>query len=93
MNRATENIYAQKVIYHQAQFDLFNSDARFIVIAAGRRSGKTFTAKRKLVMRALDTSGLYFCSAPTFPQAKAIFWEDLKAYLPDFLSSLSLIHI
>jgi len=87
MNRATENIYSQKVIYHPAQFDLFNSDARFIVIAAGRRSGKTFTAKRKLVMRALDTPGLYFCSAPTFPQAKAIFWEDLKAYLPDFLRS------
>lgn len=78
----TLKIYSQKVIYHPLQFELFNDQRKFIVIAGGRRSGKTFTSKRKLVTRALSVPGLYFCCAPTFPQAKAIFWDDLKAYIP-----------
>jgi hypothetical protein len=62
------------------------SVARFNVVPAGRRSGKTERAKRKLVRKALIGSdygnGNYFAAAPTRDQAKRIFWEDLKRFLP-----------
>lgn len=83
----TVDIWSQKVIYHKKQFELFNGIAKFDVIAGGRRSGKTFTAKRKLFFRASRKKGLYFCCAPTMPQAKAIFWSDLKAYFPPIYRS------
>ena len=57
---------------------------RFIVCVAGRRSGKTERAKRKIIRRAIlgPTNGRYACCAPTREQAKALFWEDLKAMVP-----------
>lgn len=63
-----------------------NSSARFNVVPAGRRSGKTERAKRKLVIAALSESGYddprYFAGAPTREQAKNIWWNDLKALSP-----------
>ncbi len=62
-----------------------NSPHRFNVVPAGRRSGKTERAKRKLVRRALSLEGIthnhtprFFAGAPVRDQAKRIFWEDLK---------------
>jgi hypothetical protein len=61
------------------------SPHRFNTVAAGRRSGKTERAKRKLVRRALsaatDWVPRFFAGAPTRDQAKRIFWDDLKALL------------
>jgi hypothetical protein len=61
----------------------WNSPHRFNVVPAGRRSGKTELAKRKLVRRALaaTTSWVpsFFAAAPTRDQAKRIYWDDLKA--------------
>jgi hypothetical protein len=85
--KETLRIYSEKVIRHPVQTALFDDEKRFKVVAAGRRSGKTFTSKRKLVTEAIQTEGLYFAAAPTFPQAKAIFWDDLKAYFPPFFRS------
>jgi hypothetical protein len=66
-----------------------NSKARFNVIPAGRRSGKTERAKRKLVISALENSDWddprYFAGAPTRDQAKQIWWFDLKALSPPAL--------
>lgn len=69
-----------------------NSMHRFNVVPAGRRSGKTECAKRKLVIRALSLPGMpgasrfpdpnYFCAAPTRDQAKRIYWSDLKLLIP-----------
>lgn len=56
------------------------------MVPAGRRSGKTELAKRKLVIglnerkRWLDPK--YFAAAPTREQAKRIFWKDLKELTP-----------
>lgn len=67
-----------------------NSPARFNVVPAGRRSGKTERAKRKVV-KALMGAGVrrsthddpsYFAAAPTYAQAKAIYWSDLKKLIP-----------
>jgi len=56
------------------------------VVTAGRRSGKTELAKRRLVMTLADkktwSPPRYFAAAPTRDQAKRIFWADLKALVP-----------
>ena len=54
---------------------------------AGRRSGKTERAKRKLVEECLSGRSSfadpnYFAAAPTRDQAKRIYWDDLKALSP-----------
>jgi hypothetical protein len=70
----------------EAQLAYANSRHRFNVVPAGRRSGKTERAKRKLIRRALTLEGIthneaprFFAGAPTRDQAKRIFWTDLKA--------------
>ena len=68
--------------------------ARFIVVAAGRRSGKTELALRILIFKALaytDTDdGLFICAAPTREQAKKIFWKRLLRMIPrEFVSRIN----
>lgn len=70
-----------------AKHDAFmRSAVRFNIVPAGRRSGKTELAKRRLVQRALLGSDFdrpsYFYAAPTRDQAKRIAWEDLKRMVP-----------
>lgn len=71
---------------HPEQRAYFHSPHRFNVVPAGRRSGKTELAKRKLIMRALYGSEFrkprYFAAAPVRDQAKQIFWDDLCALTP-----------
>lgn len=71
---------------HPAGEAYTTSPHRFNTVPAGRRSGKTERAKRKIVMRALSASfdwePRYFAGAPTRDQAKRIFWKDLKAMVP-----------
>jgi len=63
-----------------------NSPHRFNVVSAGRRSGKTERAKRKLIIRALkaatEWTPRFFAAAPTRDQAHRIFWDDLKGLTP-----------
>lgn len=65
---------------------LWTENKRFAVVPAGRRSGKTELAKRKLVtsmpLRKPWTDPRYFAAAPTRDQAKRIFWNDLKGFIP-----------
>ena len=62
------------------------SGHRFNVVPAGRRSGKTYFAKMKLIIRALRGTSFdtprFFAAAPTRDQAKRIYWSDLKAMVP-----------
>lgn len=74
--------------YHPERARLWASDARFRVVVAGRRSGKTELAKRHLVGEAIDDcsgDGRYFAAAPTRDQAKDLYWEDLKAMVPSWM--------
>jgi hypothetical protein len=72
--------------YHPVQAAYWSSPHRFNTVPAGRRSGKTEQAKRKLVKRALRGTAFdkprFFAGAPTRDQAKRIFWDDLKAMVP-----------
>jgi hypothetical protein len=67
------------------QIRLEQSPARFKLVPAGRRSGKTERAKRRVVraaLRAKRRDARFGCGAPTYNQAKSIFWTDLKALVP-----------
>lgn len=84
--------------YHEQQFRLWNSRARFNVVAAGRRSGKTERAKRKLVRAAISFSrfsnGKFIAAAPTRDQAREIYWDDLKQLSPpELIADISESHL
>jgi hypothetical protein len=68
---------------HPVQLELVkavDNGIRFPIVPAGRRSGKTERAKRFLSKTAMWYTGeKYFAAAPTYSQAKKIFWDDLKA--------------
>lgn len=84
-----------KLRYHPVQSRLFHDRKRFKIAKAGRRSGKTENAKRKLVLEQWAMCPLnptraavnwsdprWFAGAPTRDQAKAIWWDDLKRLTP-----------
>lgn len=69
------------------QVNYLNDDShRFMIVSAGRRSRKTLIAKRKMIFRAWEKQGRYFHAAPTYMQAKRIFWESLKADTREIIS-------
>lgn len=75
--------------YHAEQVRLITSDARFKLVPAGRRSGKTERAKRYIIKTGYRSHKFckwpdprYFFAAPTRDQAKSIYWDDLKSMIP-----------
>jgi len=65
------------------QSDIFVSPARFRVVVAGRRFGKTFLSTAELLNRALskpDQNVWYV--APTYKAAKEIAWDMLTSQIP-----------
>lgn len=84
-----------RVSLHPGQAAVFNSPARFIVVAAGRRFGKSHLAAYLLGMHAMMTEktlsdgrvvrltaehGVYYV-APTQDQARRIMWPKLRELL------------
>lgn len=71
---------------HPEQYRLWTSPYRFKTVPAGRRSGKTELAKRRVVKAALRGTSFegarFFAAAPTYNQAKRIYWNDLKLLVP-----------
>jgi len=64
---------------HDKQREVFNSTARFKIVAAGRRFGKSRLAAWILLIEALQsTSKDVFYVAPTYQQARDIMWGVLK---------------
>lgn len=65
---------------------MWTTKKRFAVVAAGRGSGKTELAKRRLVrylpVRREWSPTRYFYGAPTEGQAKRIAWESILALIP-----------
>jgi hypothetical protein len=72
--------------YHPEHARLRNSRARFKVVVAGRRSGKTENCKREGVEVAIagvqTGDARVFFTAPVNDQAVKIYWEDVKALVP-----------
>lgn len=71
---------------HPIQQQLWRTNARFVVVPAGRRSGKTEIAKRRGVRKAVTHTrwpdAKIIFAAPTQRQVKRIYWSDLKALVP-----------
>ncbi len=82
---------------HPQQSQIYASDARFKVVAAGRRFGKTFLAKVGLITEGMRTemNGHDLCTgdcnvayiAPTFKQARQIMWGPLTYALSEMKPS------
>ena len=60
------------------QWSVFRSGARFRVLVAGRRFGKTYLALTELCQAAWSPGRLAWYVAPTYKQAKRIAWKPLK---------------
>lgn len=79
-----------RISLHPGQAAVFNSKARFRVVAAGRRFGKSHLAAREMAIMALMEeyngykmtveNGVYYV-APTFDMAKRIMWPKLRNLL------------
>ena len=64
---------------HPAQLEIFKSDARFKIVVAGRRFGKSYLSAWLLLINAIQSKSKdVFYIAPTFQQAKDIMWAMLK---------------
>jgi len=69
-----------RLALHPGQAAVWRSKARFRVVVAGRRWGKTQLARAWLLDGALRQGpGRYWYVAPTFGDAEDIMWTDLKA--------------
>lgn len=70
------------LIDHPEQLRLLaavSNGIRFPIVPAGRRSGKTERLKRFVAKQAMkNPNERYFLGAPTYNQAKKIFWDDMK---------------
>lgn len=72
---------------HESQLEIFEDPARFKVVAAGRRFGKSHLAAVKLIINTLQDENeagynvrdkeVYYI-APTFEQGKKIMWPKIK---------------
>ena len=61
-----------------AQTKIFDSDARFRVVSAGRRFGKSFLSIWEMARAARHPGKNIFYIAPSYRQAKQIIWDTLK---------------
>ena len=73
---------------HALQHQIFSDPARFVVISAGRRFGKTVLALVKVITLALETpKAKIWYVAPTYRQAEMIAWKMLFEMIPEKLIS------
>lgn len=68
---------------HAKQMEMMRSPARFKALVWGRRSGKSLGIALYTLLKALEKPGNYYIIAPTYAQAKSIYWNDLlKVNIP-----------
>lgn len=78
---------------HPAQMQVFTCPARYIVLAAGRRTGKTVLGRARAITSALSTANTQqkpvFIVAPTQAQAKFLYWDPLVRSLQPVIKSVN----
>lgn len=67
---------------HPGQMTVYKSPARFKVVVAGRRWGKTQLAKTAIIKMARKSNRKIWYVAPTYGMAKQIMWDDLLDAIP-----------
>jgi hypothetical protein len=83
MNRST---YPQ-IRLKTPQWAVFNSDARFRILVAGKRFGKTYLSLVELCRAAWSSGRLAWYVGPTYKQAKRIAWKPLKQMTQPYWAS------
>lgn len=72
--------------YHEDQARLWQSQKKFCAVVAGRGSGKTELARRRIVaclpVRKPWPDPIYIFALPTFAQAKRVAWKPLLNLIP-----------
>jgi phage terminase large subunit len=72
---------------HEKQAHFLADDHRYKVLNWGRRSGKSVAVWEKVVLEGMLRQGTYYIIAPTYKQAKSIYWRDIcKRYKGDFMT-------
>lgn len=68
---------------HEKQAEIHRDSHRFKVVVCGRRFGKSTFALNHCLDRALRTKGRYWIVAPSYKQAKSIYWRDqVNTWIP-----------
>lgn len=62
---------------HAKQMEVHDDSHRFKVLNWGRRTGKSTLAANYVLMAATQVIGRYWIVAPTYKQAKNIYWLDI----------------
>lgn len=62
---------------HPKQAEFLSDTHRYKVLNWGRRTGKSVIVWEKVVLEGMLRQGLYYIVAPTYKQAKAIYWRDI----------------
>jgi hypothetical protein len=72
---------------HQKQAEFLADSHRFKVLNWGRRSGKSVGVWEKVVLEGMLRQGTYYIIAPTYKQAKSIYWREIcKKYRAEFMT-------
>lgn len=72
---------------HEKQAEFLADPHRYKVLNWGRRSGKSVAVWEKVVLEGMLRQGTYYIIAPTYKQAKAIYWRDIcKRYKGEFMT-------
>lgn len=76
----------QQFRYHPVQAKYWEYNGRFAAVVAGRRSGKTELARRKLILSAAIRkpwpNPIYVYLLPTYQQAKRVAWYPILNMVP-----------
>lgn len=67
---------------HPKQMEVYQSKARFRVVVAGRRWGKTALSRTLMISKARKPKQKIWYVAPTYRMAKQIMWTDLLDAIP-----------
>ncbi|MEL1782947.1 phage terminase large subunit [Acinetobacter baumannii] len=67
---------------HPKQMEVYLSNARFRVVVAGRRWGKTSLSRTLIISKSRKPRQRIWYVAPTYRMAKQIMWKDLIEAIP-----------
>jgi phage terminase large subunit len=72
---------------HKKQAEFLADPHRYKVLNWGRRTGKSVAVWEKVVLEGMLRQGTYYIIAPTYKQAKSIYWRDIcKRYKGEFMT-------
>lgn len=73
-------IFPREKLLHQNQIKVFDNLARFTVISAGRRWGKTMLAVFIIVVKASFEQGIYWWVSPSY-KVQTSAWRKIKIFI------------